>query len=247
MEYPAWAPHYAEIAREFGFPFDREERSAGRLRALLPPAALARPLERVSERLGSRDVIVVGAAPGSGPPPLWRLPLTATQPAVIAADAATVLCLDAGIVPSVVTTDLDGPVPPQVTANRRGSLVVVHAHGDNTGAIAEWVPEFGGELVGSWAGPPERGLIDVGGFTDGDRAVFLAEATGARSILLWGFDFTTVEESDARARERKRAKLVWADRLIRLLVREGRTPIALWQRDGSVEPYPPGSSDASTR
>lgn len=247
MEYSAWAPHYAEIARELGFPFDREERSAARLEALLSPAARAAPLDRVARRLAGRSVIVVGLAPHAGPPPLWRLPAEGPPPAVVAADGATAPCLDAGIVPAVIVTDLDGPLPTEIGANRRGSLAVLHAHGDNSDAIAEWVPQFPGELVGSWAGPPRGPLIDVGGFTDGDRAVFLAEHVGARTILLWGFDFRSVDEADPAARRRKRAKLAWAERLIGDLAASGRSRIETWRRDGSRRPYGAGRNEASTR
>jgi len=247
MEYSEWAPFYDRIAQEFGFPFEREERSAARLEALLRPAGRSEPLVRASARLRGRDVIVVGLAPRAGPPPIWRLPSTDPPPAVIAADGATTACLGAGIVPTVVVTDLDGPLPTEIAANRRGSLVVVHAHGHNLDAIEEWVPQFPGELAGSWAGPPRPALFNVGGFTDGDRAVFLAEHAGARRILLWGFDFETADEADPAARARKLAKLAWARRLIGELARSGRSPIELWQRDGSFAPYPAERKDASTR
>jgi 2-amino-4-hydroxy-6-hydroxymethyldihydropteridine diphosphokinase len=247
MDYSTWAPFYERIAREFGYPFEREERSAERLEQLLPPAARSRPWERIRARLDGRLVIVVGTAPERGPPPLWRLPAGPARPVVVAADAATKVCLDAGIVPEVITTDLDGPVPAEVAANRRGALVVIHAHGDNQPALEEWVPQFPGELAGSWAGPPRPALLDVGGFTDGDRAVFLAEDAGAAAILLWGFDFEAVNEPTASEQARKRAKLGWAERLIAELARRSATPIRRWERDGTFVPYPPGKSGASTR
>jgi uncharacterized Rossmann fold enzyme len=247
MEYALWAPLYEQIARDLGFPFEREELGRDRLDALLPVEARVRPLERVRDRLRGRDVVVVGAAPGAGPPPLWRLPAGHDRTAVVAADSATGACLDAGIVPTAIVTDLDGPVPPEVTANRRGALVVVHAHGDNLAAVEEWVPQFPGELVGSWAGPPTTSLIDVGGFTDGDRATYLADASGARSILLWGFDFSHVDESDEATKQRKSAKLRWAERALEELVSRGHTPIRVWARDGSTSAYPLGKSVESTR
>jgi uncharacterized Rossmann fold enzyme len=247
MDYALWAPSYGKIAHEFGFPFDREVRAADRLEQLLPAAARWDPLARIRSRLAGRDVVVVASAPRGGPPPIWRLPSTAPAPVVIAADPATAACLDAGIVPALVVTDLDGPIPTEIGANRRGSLVVVHAHGDNLPALEEWVPQFPGELAGSWAGPPRPALFDVGGFTDGDRAVFLAEHSGARGILLWAFDFETVEDPDPAVRSRKRAKLAWSRRLIGELARSGRSPIRLWERDGTTRPYPDGNADASTR
>ncbi len=248
MEYPRWAPLYEEIRREFGFSWDREESAAARLRALLPPAALEKPRERLATRLRGRDVVVVGLAPRAGPPPLWRRPFTAGGVAVVAADGAAATCLEAGLVPDAVVTDLDGPVPSEVNANRRGALVVVHAHGDNRELLEEWVPQFPGELVGSWAGPPRSGLVDEGGFTDGDRAAYLAESAGAARVLLWGFDFVNAEDADPSALLRKRAKLRWAARSITELASSTRTPIAMWNRDGTLTPYSTGgSSGPSTR
>ncbi|MGI0129747.1 MAG: 6-hydroxymethylpterin diphosphokinase MptE-like protein [Thermoplasmata archaeon] len=247
MEYATWAPLYAQIAAEFGFSFDREERSADRLVALLSPGARSEPLDRIRARLLGRTVVVVGSAPRGGPPPLWRLPARDPAPVVIAADPATAACLDAGIVPELIVTDLDGPIPTEIGANRRGSLVVVHAHGDNRSAVEEWVPQFPGELAGSWAGPPRPSLLNVGGFTDGDRAVFLADHVGASEVLLWGFDFATVDEADPTLRARKLAKLSWARRLIAEVAKTGRTAVRVWGRDGSLLPYPAGSSVASTR
>jgi uncharacterized Rossmann fold enzyme len=247
MEYRTWAPIYQRIGEEFGFPFDREERSASALVELLSPEARAEPFERARARLAGRDVVVVGLAPGAGPPPIWRLPSTELPSAIVAADGATAACLNAGIVPTVIVTDLDGPLPTEINANRRGSLVIVHAHGDNRSAVLEWVPQFPGELAGSWAGPPRPALLNVGGFTDGDRGVFLAEESGAGRILLWGFDFGAVDEVDPSARTRKLAKLDWARRLIGELARTGRSPILVWQRDGTLVPYPDGNRVESTR
>jgi 2-amino-4-hydroxy-6-hydroxymethyldihydropteridine diphosphokinase len=239
VEYRRWAPLYERIRREFGFPWGRERRAAARLLRRLPPAARRDPLGRVAARIQGRDAIIAGLAPGAGAPPLWRLPPTASPPVLLAADGATAACLAAGLVPAIVVTDLDGAVASEVAANGRGSLVVVHAHGDNLPAVEEWVPQFPGELAGSWAGPPGRGLLNVGGFTDGDRAAYLAEAAGARRILLWGFAFDRVEAVGLEDRGRKLAKLAWARRLLGRLAREGHAAVLLWQGDGTLAPLPP--------
>lgn len=241
MEFAEWAPQYARIQREFGFSMELERAASETLCGLLPPAALDDPLGRLRHRLEGRDAVVVGLAPRAGAPPLWRLPQGGPRLALVAADGAARRCLEAGLVPEVVVTDLDGPVASEVSANARGALVVVHAHGDNVAALTRWVPEFTGELAGSWAGPPERGLLNVGGFTDGDRAAYLAAHLGARRVLLWGFDFEHVDETEGPERLRKLAKLAWARRDLDLLAL-GRTPLSLWRPDGSLVDYPaPGA------
>jgi uncharacterized Rossmann fold enzyme len=247
VEYVRWAPWYERIREEFGFSLDRERESADRLLALLPEDAPARPLEVLAPRVAGRDAIVVGLAPGWGAPPIWTLPASGPEPALLAADGAASRCLDGGVVPTIVVTDLDGPVPAEVSANARGAWVVVHAHGDNRPSLDRWVAEFHGRVTGSWAGPPEPRLLDVGGFTDGDRAAYLASALGARRILLWGFDFEAVGDEPAAERPRKRAKLGWARRAIGLLADSGPPPIFSWKRDGTLEPYGPVMSGASTQ
>jgi hypothetical protein len=247
VEYAEWAPRYERIREAFGFDFRREEAAADTLESLLPPSARRDPLPRVRALLAGREAIVVGLAPHAGPPPLWRHPASDRPPALLAADGATATCLAAGLVPTVVVTDLDGPVPSEIAANRRGSLVVLHAHGDNVAALAEWVPQFPGPLVGSWAGPPRAALLDVGGFTDGDRAAYLAEDAGATRVVLWGFDFDHVEETDPELRARKLAKLAVARELLAILAERKRAPILTWRPDGSLAPYEAGNALASTR
>jgi uncharacterized Rossmann fold enzyme len=237
VEYDRWAPYYEKIRQEFDFPLDREQESAAELLRRLPEPARLRPLERCTARLSAREVIVVGLAPGAGPPPLWLRRRGAPAPVLVAADGATARLLEAGLTPDLVVTDLDGPVPSEVTANSRGALVLIHAHGDNRPAIERWTPEFPGELAGSWAGPPRPGLLNVGGFTDGDRAVFLAHHAAARRIVLWGFDFERVSEPDPLAAEVKRRKLGWARRLIGELASRGTTPISVALSDGTERAY----------
>jgi 2-amino-4-hydroxy-6-hydroxymethyldihydropteridine diphosphokinase len=233
VRYALWAPRYEAIRADFGFPFDAEERSAAALARLLPADARTSAAERLARRLRGRDAIVVGLAPDAGPPPIWRLGAGGPAPSIIAADGAARTCLEAGLVPAVIATDLDGPVPSEIEANGRGSLVVVHAHGDNPNALERWVPEFPGELAGSWAGAPRDGLVNPGGFTDGDRAAYLADDAGAERILLWGFDFGAVAEAEPRARETKARKLAWAARLLAELAEARPAPTLLWRRDGS--------------
>ncbi len=247
MEYRDWAPMYDRICREFGFPFERERASADELEARAGARLTAEPLDPLRGLLAGRTVVVCGLAPGAGAPPLWRLPVDASAPLLIAADGATERCLAASLIPSIVVTDLDGPVASEVNANRRGSWVVLHAHGDNRPAIEEWADQFPGRLIGSWAGPPRPRLLNVGGFTDGDRAVLLAEHVGAARILLWGFDFARVDEADPPQRTRKLAKLAWARRILVDAARRRRAQIELWLPDGRRVPYAEGADESTTR
>jgi 2-amino-4-hydroxy-6-hydroxymethyldihydropteridine diphosphokinase len=241
VRYRQWAPEYERIQADFGFPFEKERAASERLVELLPKPALERAEQRIRARVRGRDTIVVGLAPRAGAPPVWMLPRSEEPPALVVADGAAERCLAAGLVPDVVVTDLDGPVPSEVTANVRGALVLIHAHGDNIPALERWTPEFPRELAGSWAGPPERGLVNFGGFTDGDRAAYLAEFVGAPRILLYGFDFEHMDPSEPSP-DIKRKKLVAARRVLDLLAREGRSKVEVWAPDGTLSPYEPQST-----
>jgi len=128
----------------------------------------------------------------------------------LAADGATAVLLRRGILPDIIVTDLDGSFPDILKANREGSIAVVHAHGDNLDALCRYVPQLEGVIGTAQCRPPE-GLYNFGGFTDGDRCVFLAKELGAASIKLVGFDY-----EDDSVTPRKRRKLAWAKRLIDL-------------------------------
>jgi uncharacterized Rossmann fold enzyme len=130
--------------------------------------------------------------------------------AVLAADGAVSVLLKRDIVPEAVVTDLDGPFPEIRRANSLGSIVVVHAHGDNLDALMSYVPRLE-RIVGTCQCRPPAGLFNFGGFTDGDRCVFAAKELGAAEISLLGFDF-----QDPSVTPRKKKKLGWAKKLIDL-------------------------------
>lgn len=107
---------------------------------------------------------------------------------VIAADGAAEMCLDLGIIPDFVVTDLDGNYQSLIRAHLEGSIMVIHAHGDNIDKIASQVPFFS-NAIGTTQNFPLKNIYNFGGFTDGDRSVSLAVEFLAREILLVGMDF----------------------------------------------------------
>ncbi len=73
-------------------------------------------------------------------------------------------------------------------ANDLGSLFVLHAHGNNFDQILKYTNKFN-KILGTTQSKPFSNLYNFGGFTDGDRAVFLAIALNAEKIILAGMDF----------------------------------------------------------
>jgi len=124
--------------------------------------------------------------------------------------------MNAGIIPDIIVTDLDGHVPDQIQANLKGARIVLHAHGDNIPEIKHWAPKFKNFISTTQAQPDEENNIyNFGGFTDGDRAVYLGAHFNAKKITLVAFNFEEVaDHSYKKNPETKLRKLTWANLLI---------------------------------
>lgn len=107
---------------------------------------------------------------------------------IISADGATKALLEEGILPEIIVTDLDGDIASIICANKKGAIIVVHAHTDNIELLRKYVPRFKNP-IGTTQTEETGKIQNFGGFTDGDRAVFLAENFGAGIIVLAGMDF----------------------------------------------------------
>ncbi len=169
MDFEFWEPYYERILKDFGFSRTEDERAAKVLDEHLGGTRV--DLEDVARVLSGKPVSVAGNAPT-----LVRELVRLTK-VVIAADEATSTLLGHDRVPDVIVTDLDGKVEDQVEANRQGSIAVVHAHGDNIPAIEKWAGRFEGRTLATTQSRPFSGVHNFGGFTDGDRGVFLADAS----------------------------------------------------------------------
>ncbi|MFQ5800458.1 MAG: 6-hydroxymethylpterin diphosphokinase MptE-like protein [Candidatus Hydrothermarchaeales archaeon] len=189
---------------------ERDRRSASLLNAFLK-----RPnLKRLEDLIKGKDVNIFGAGPS-----LERLgPIP--EGVNIAADGACSFLMERGVVPDMVVTDLDGKIEDILEANKRGAIVILHAHGDNMNKIKRYAKEFT-DLYGTTQIRPFGNLLNFGGFTDGDRAGFIAEHFKAGKISFYAMEF---EEPPGRYSftkpkdvQKKKKKLMWAKRLVEYL------------------------------
>lgn len=205
MEFKDWAPIYEEILLDFGWRKEKDEEAAKLLSRLL--AGKSSSISIIKKKIEGKDVLVCGNALTLSND-LDRI--TADKYLVIAADGATSTLLEKGIVPDIVVTDLDGYIPDEIKANRKGALMVVHAHGDNLSRLDN-VRNMR-DIIGTTQAEPLENIYNFGGLSDGDRCVFMAHEFGARSITLAGFDF-----SDEKVTDIKKNKLKWARKLIGMI------------------------------
>jgi uncharacterized Rossmann fold enzyme len=202
MEFKDWEPHYCEILAYFGFDRAGDEEAARLLASLMPRDNLL----SLAALTCDNPVTVCGNAP------CLKDELGKIHGVVFAADAAADVLDVNGIHPDAVFTDLDGASDRLLALNEVGTIVVVHAHGDNIALLKHWVPRFKGPLVATTQSSPLPHVHNFGGFSDGDRAVFAADELGAEQITLVGFDL-----DDKDVEPVKRGKLFWARKLLALI------------------------------
>jgi len=225
MDWEQWKPFYLRIVREMGYSIERDREASQVLRALLLESDEYILKEELSTVIGEKAYVF-----GAGPSLEKALKeLNFSDGTLIAADGATSALLRHAMVPDVVVTDLDGRVHDLKIANDKGSFMVVHAHGDNINKLTAYVPFFS-RILGTCQTEPLDIVYNFGGFTDGDRAVFLAEALGAGEIILVGFDFGDVVGKWSKpflgdhspVWESKRKKFAFARELLSWLKKNGR-------------------------
>ena len=216
MKYKAWEPIYEEILKDFGFEREKDEEAAMIASEIISRKGdKGKDVKRVIESMiKGKTAIICGNAPCLEND-VREKQLEADTFSfsrdflVIAANGATSVLLRNAIIPDIVVTDLDGNIADIIYANRLGSIGVVHAHGDNIEKLKKVLPALNENVICTTQSKPIHNVHNFGGFTDGDRCVFLAKEFGAKRIKLIGFDF-----EDKQASERKKKKLKWAKRLI---------------------------------
>jgi len=226
MEFHTWEPVYEDILDAFGYPRDGDERARNRFSDLLGDDSTYDPA-----RLGLDGATV--AVAGAGPSLEAEVDRAIDADVVLAASTAADRLQAEDVAVDCMVTDLDKNADTGRELTDDGTPVVAHAHGDNIPALETHIPAYDSEFVvpttQAAPGPPVR---NYGGFTDGDRAAFLADHFGAGSLVFPGWDF-----DDPSVTDEKRQKLRWAERLLRWLEqRRGERFDVLDGRRDDVEP-----------
>jgi hypothetical protein len=183
MKFIDWFPYYQNIRWQFGYSTQKDQAAADMLSRMIKRKALdARVLQR---KIVGKQVMVIGAGP-SLEKNMEFIKLNTNFVKVVANGAVQAL-IERNIKPTIVVTDLDGNPSFLRKAEQLGATLVVHAHGDNINKLKKLVPKFR-HLIGSTQVMPVENVYNFGGFTDGDRCVFLAEEFGAKEIILIGME-----------------------------------------------------------
>ena len=158
----------------------------------------------ISNHIKGRDLVIVGAGINS----FTDIP----ESNLLVADGALRACLERGMIPEFIVTDLDGYISDLIWASEHGSKVIMHSHGDNLAALYRYSSYIRPICVTSTY--PSTGTSCWGGFTDGDRALMMALSLGCKSVQLIGFDFSRIGDYSGKYSPRKLEKLAWAKKIV---------------------------------
>ncbi len=246
MDLASWMETYRGIAATLSLDEERDAEAAVLLSSLLEGRRVT-TIDALRSSVAGKAVGVWGAGPslehdlkcviGGG---LLR------SIANFVADGAVTVFLEAGAVPDAVFTDLDGPAPDLLRVSSLVCTTVIHAHGDNMPLLRSLAGGFNGAVVGSTqVRPIPPRVLNLGGFTDGDRAAHWACELGASAIFLFGMDLgTEVGRHSKRGLtgerlKRKLVKLGIARDLLASLSR--RIPVYNFTSSGNKIPFIPNA------
>ena len=177
-----WKTRYREIRNVFGYRRYDDLVSAKKLNSKIGNKY---PLSEIKKTIKGKTVFIIGAGPS-----LSRSISTLKKyqnVTKIVADGAVQALIENSIKPQILVTDLDGDIASIKKIGRTKIPIIIHAHGNNydkLGIVAELQNKIGTTQTEKFGK-----LENFGGFTDGDRCVFLAENFNAKKIILFGMDF----------------------------------------------------------
>ena len=184
MRFIDWFPYYQDIRQQFGYSTEKDQNAANILSNMLKKKSL--DLKVLQRKIVRRHVMVIGA--GDSLIQNIKFVKKNRKFVKIVADGATKALIENHIKPDIVVTDLDGDISFLRKAERVGAIIVVHSHGDNIEELKKIVPTLR-RVIGTTQVMPVDNVYNFGGFTDGDRCVFLADEFGAEEIVLVGMEF----------------------------------------------------------
>ena len=208
-----WRKRYFSILKELNYSEKKDKESALILDSILKETDTIKKIRKLIE---GKTIFVIGSGPSlsSAIPKLKKL----EKSIKIAADSSLKPLVDNGIIPDIIVTDLDGNEDTIKKISKTKSIFVIHAHGDNIEKLQ--IVKKMKNCIGTTQTNPFNKVQNFGGFTDGDRGVFLASYFNAKKIILFGMDFgnqigkfSNTKKSDRETKLKKleigRDLLIW--------------------------------------
>ena len=217
MTIRGWKTRYREIRNVFGYRKYDDLISAKKLNSKIRKRY---PLSNIKKTIRGQTVFIIGAGPS-----LSRSISTLKKYqniTKIVADGAVQALIEHKIKPQILVTDLDGDIESIKKIGRTKIPIIIHAHGNNYDKL-DIVSKLQNK-IGTTQTEKFGKLENFGGFTDGDRCVFLAENFHAKKIILFGMDFGDkigkYSKKKVMDRKTKLKKLEYGKKLLEWLAKE---------------------------
>jgi uncharacterized Rossmann fold enzyme len=172
-----------------------------------------------------KTTIVFGAGPSLVSDIAGLRPfLKEKNPRIVAADGAADALAENEFEADVTVSDLDSCSEATLKKNSAAGFVFAHAHGDNIDLVRKIVPKLGQGTFGTTQVEPRGPIKNFGGFTDGDRASYIASALRPSSIIIAGMDFGkeegkfSVNRYSAQGNSERILKLDWGKKSLEYLI-----------------------------
>jgi uncharacterized Rossmann fold enzyme len=188
---------YKKILDFFGFDQNQDIKARDRLFTIRKQYNPISQLNKLQKKCLNRQLLFFGAGPS-----LYEilgnysnfLQAKKDQFLFITADGAARGLIEHNMIPDVIVSDLDGLTFHLIEKFlSMGVLLVIHAHGDNLDKLqaCEIILKKYENLIGTTQNDPIWPIINPGGFTDGDRALYFMHhiAPIDQPFYLIGYDF----------------------------------------------------------
>ncbi len=223
MDDREWEKIYNKIIEDFNFDKEKDVEAAKILSSFFKEKPDVKILEKM---IKGKEVFIFGAGPSLKRHVKILKNIKKCQP-IIVADGACKAFLEEGIIPDIIVSDLDGDIESLIECNKKGAIVVLHAHGDNIDKIKKYFHKLKNVIPTTQIPEYKKyKLYNFYGFTDGDRCCYLAYYFKAKKLILGGMDFgeyvtkysrPEIKGEIEKADNIKAKKLRYAEYLINLL------------------------------
>ncbi len=220
---------YEAIRRELSINIEDDKKAAIKLSQLLKGKNVEKTFKQLRESIKQKHTLIIGlgktllqdlkSLEGFPRQKLCQLTLITVEQAYLQTEKTL-----PGDTVRVVVTDLDGVNPLKIPGN---VIKIVHGHGDNIKLLENYVPKLENVVGTIQVDLNLENVYRVHGFTDGDRAAYMAAQLKASAITLAAMDmgqlgispftFTKHVGLSRQYHWRKKVKLKYGLKLLELL------------------------------
>lgn len=231
-EFEEW---YQKILNAFKFDYDKDCEAQDVLSHIISERTEEKTLNQILHSFKRRidksfNIIIYGCGPSLEETVSRLFPLEKQQrfnnTLNFAADGAALLLKEFKIHINGIFTDLDGITKEEFMYT---DFMIVHAHGDNIDKLNYYKQDIirCEKVIGTTQCEPLKNILNPGGFTDGDRALFfLRSFLTDQRVFLIGMDFNDIigryskpkMETQKKANPIKLKKLEFAVELLEWLI-----------------------------